>query len=168
MSVFAAKQLTEDQLAMLPVTHEATIGVDYLDVMGHMNVVWYLHLFNRATLGLTKQLGFDINYMKKTGSGSFALEGHVRYLSEVLVEHRVAVRTRLIDRTPKRIHLLHFMFNEDRRTLAATFENVFAHIDLTARAMSPFPAPIAARLDELLAEHEALPWDPPVCGVMRA
>ena len=60
------------------------------------------------------------------------------------------------------------MFNDDQQRVAATYEEVLAHMDMTTRRMTPYPAPMAKRLDEVLAEHQALDWDPPVCSVMGA
>ena len=41
-------------LNALPITHATVIPEDYLDMMGHMNVMWYTHLFGCATVGLFK------------------------------------------------------------------------------------------------------------------
>ena len=36
----------------LPVTYRAFIPEAYLDEMGHMNVMWYTHLFSQAMGGI--------------------------------------------------------------------------------------------------------------------
>ncbi len=167
-SILEAKRLTLKQLSPLPITNEAIIDEEYLDSNRHMNVSWYLHLFNRATGGMHKWLGFDWGQLKADGSSSFILEGHIRYLAEVLVGEHVTLRTRLIARSAKRVQFLHFMFNDDKQTLAATYEKVLAHMDMNTRRMAPYTEPIAEKLDEVLAQHQALDWDPPVCGVMQA
>ncbi len=41
-------------------------------------------------------------------------------------------------------------------------------MDMNTRRMAPYPEPIAEKLDEVIAQHQALDWDPPVCGVMQA
>jgi len=156
-------------LSDLPITARAEIPTSYLDEMGHMNVMWYTHLFSRAVWGLFNLIGFSGEYMKAVGAGSFALELHVRYLVEVRAGQRVTLRTRALGRTPKRIHYLHFMSIDDRDdVLSATGEIVSAHVDLNLRRQSPFPESIAAVYDRLLAEHSALTWDAPVCGTMHA
>ena len=66
------------------------------------------------------------------------------------------------------VQFLHFMYNDDKKTLAATYEKVLAYMDINTRRMTPYPQPIARQLDEGLAKHQALDWDPPVCGVMQA
>ena len=167
-SIQAAKRTTPEQLSTLPVTNEATIDEEFLDANRHMNVSWYLHLFNQATGGMYSWMGIDWPHFKANGSSSFILEGHIRYLNEVLIGQHVTLRTRFVDRTPKRLQFLHFMFNDDNRTIAATYEVVLAHIDMASRRMAPFPPAMAAKLDVVVAQHQALDWEPPVCGVMHA
>ena len=154
-------------LSKLPITHEATIPRDSIDVMGHMNVMWYTHLFDMAVYGAFELIGMDFDYMNARQAGGFALESHIRYLSEVRVDHHVTIRTRLLGRTVRRFHMMNFMTNNTKGDLAATFEVVGAHIDMTTRRMSPFPPQITARFDSLAAEHQALDWKPPVCGAMK-
>lgn len=166
--IHTTRRPTRAELAELPVTHQATIDEEYLDFNRHMNVAWYLHLFNRATGGLSKWLEFDWAQLKSEGFSSFSLEGHVRYLSELLEGQRVTIRTRLLSRSMKRIHYLHFMVNDDGQALAATYEEVQAFIDLNARRMTEYPASISCRLDEVISVHQALPWTAPMCGSMQA
>lgn len=153
----------------LPITAQAEIPTSYLDEMGHMNVMWYTHLFSRAVWGLFQRIGFTHDYMLSNRAGSFALELHVRYLVEVKAGQHVTLRTRALNRTPKRIHYQHFMTIDERDgVLSATGEIVSAHVDMNIRRQSPFPESIAATFDELLTAHRALAWDAPVCGTMRA
>ena len=39
-------------LSSLPITHRAVNPESYIDLMGHMNVMWYTHLFSQAACGL--------------------------------------------------------------------------------------------------------------------
>lgn len=152
----------------LPVTAKAEIPPMYLDEMGHMNVMWYTHLFSRAVWGLFQQIGFTHDYMQTSGAGSFALELHVRYLVEVHAGQHVTLHTRALGRTAKRIHYLHFMSIDERHgALSATGEIVSAHVDLSVRRQSPFPPPLADAFDRLVEQHAALSWPAPVCGTMR-
>ena len=155
------------QIEKLLRTHEATIPPDYLDEMDHMNVMWYMHLFSKAMVGTFRLVGIDRSYMEANEAGIFALEGHIRYLSEIRVGHRVAIYSRLIDRSAKRIHVVHFMMDCDKVDLAATFEAIATHTDMTIRRSSPFPQQVADKLDQLLAEHKQLDWTAPTCGVMQ-
>ena len=58
-------------LAALPITHRAVIPDTYLDEMGHMNVMWYTHLFSQAAWGLFQMVGFTLDYFKANRAGSF-------------------------------------------------------------------------------------------------
>jgi acyl-CoA thioester hydrolase len=154
-------------LQALPVHLDTVIPVAYLDEMGHMNVMWYNHLFSEATGRLFDAVGLTRTYLETNRAGTFALEHHVRYLVEVRAGQRIRIHTRVLGRSAKRFHFMHFMVKEENSILAATGEFVGTHIDMTIRRSSPFPAPIADAFDRLLAEHHALPWSPPVCGVMK-
>ncbi|GMQ79488.1 MAG: hypothetical protein BMS9Abin02_2085 [Anaerolineae bacterium] len=159
--------ITDVELGDLPIMHQASIDAGYLDEMGHMNVMWYTHLFDRATWRFFASLGMDLNYYEKSSAGAFALEQHTRYLAELLQGQSVLIRTRALGRTIKRIHFMHFMVLRDTDQLAATTELIGIHIDFRTRTSSPFPEQIAKALDVTIAEHNQLSWDPPICGSMR-
>lgn len=163
----AKTRIHPEHVRQLPVTHTAQIPVDYLDDMGHMNVMWYTHLFSVAMGGMLHMIGITPEHVEQQQGGAFALECHIRYLSEVRVGQKIAVHTRLLARTAKRYQVLHVMLNEHKQDVAATFEAVGAYIDMRTRRMAPFPTPIATRLDELITEHQQLAWPPPLCGIMR-
>ena len=102
------------------------------------------------------------------GTGGYDLEHHLHYLSEVMVGDTIAVYTRLLDRSAKRIHYMMFMVNETRGALAAIFECVNSFADLTLRRTAPYPDEISRQIDTLLAQHARLGWAAPECGVMHA
>ena len=155
-------------LRELPLYHEETITDEYLDIMGHMNVRWYIALFSRAVTGLFKEIGMTEEYFASGEAGSFALRQFINYLAEVRSGETVVIHTRLIASSKKRIHLVHFMVNETREVLSATMEALISHADLTLRKTSPFPLEIAARIDSLVSTAGGLHWQPPLCGAIHA
>jgi acyl-CoA thioester hydrolase len=164
-----SKYPSPSELRELPSTAQSDIPESYLDQMGHMNVMWYTHLFSRAVWGLFNLIDFTEEYMKANGAGSFALELHVRYLREVHAGQHVTLRTRALARSAKRIHYLHFLtIDEQDGALSALGEIVSAHVDLNVRRQAPFPDHIAAKFDALLEAHRRLTWEAPVCGTMKA
>lgn len=150
----------------LPISHQAVILPEYIDIMDHMNVMWYIHLFDQATRQFFDSFGFGEGYRFDSGNGSFALEQHVRYLAEVREGDTVTIRTRALGRSAKVIHFMHFMIRDRDEALSATGELVGMHADLDARQGTPFPPEIAARFDAILGEHQGLSWQAPVCGAM--
>src|SRR3954449_11689579 len=91
-----SRELRRMNLAPLPITHEATIPESYLDSMGHMNVMWYTHLFGCATGGFFKLVGMNREYFQANHTGSFALAQHFSYRREVRVGEHVVIRSRLL------------------------------------------------------------------------
>lgn len=159
--------ITLEQLETLPLFHRAVIPKSYLDAMGHMNVRWYMALFDTAAWGFFASFGMDEEYFYAENAGGFALKQFARYLAEVRAGETVAIRTRALGRSAKRIHFMHFMFNETTGQLAATLEVLGAHADMALRRTTPFPAHIIAKIDVILSEQGKLDWDAPVCGVIR-
>ena len=155
-------------LLPLPVTCEAAVLEEYRDEMDHMNVMWYAYLFAEATRQMFIELGLTNEYFTLNSSGSFMLECHTRYIAEVRVGDRLAIRTRILGRTAKRVHAMHFMTRTDDDRLAATLEIICTHVDMTTRRTSPFKDSVANGIDAILETHSALTWPPPLCGVMEA
>ncbi len=154
-------------LEQLPVTLRQQIPEEYRDIFGHMNVMWYTRLFGMAFGNFGEEFGFGRDYMLANQVGSFALESHTRYLAEVHIGNHITIRSRLLGRSAKRMHFMHFMTIDESGALAATQEHVGAHIDMRIRRMAPLPPEITERFDRLVAQQNALGWDAPVCGVMK-
>lgn len=154
------------EVAELPNTYETTIPDSYLDEMGHMNVMWYTHLFGRGIRGILDTVGLDLNYIEQQQAGTFALEKHIRYLAEVRVGDHVSVYTRVVARNGSRFHLVQFMVNNTSERLASIMETISTHVDLVARRSSPMPVGIAEKWDRLAESHSHLAWPAPLCGVM--
>jgi|HubBroStandDraft_6_1064221.scaffolds.fasta_scaffold178080_3 acyl-CoA thioester hydrolase len=161
------KKITVADVEMLRVNYQQRITESYLDDYKHMNVMWYTHLFSCALDDIFQRVGLTQEYFEANHTGTFALEGHVRYINEVRVGQQVSIRTRAIARSDRRFHFLHFMTNDDTANLSATLEAIGTHVDLKIRRSAPFPPQVAAAFDELLAEHARLPWPAPVCGAMK-
>lgn len=157
-----------DQIERLPEVYRFVVPEDYRDAMGHMNMRWYLALYDEAGIPLFDRLGLTLDYYAEHQAGGFDLEHHIHYLNEVQIGDTLSIRARLVGRSAKRLHYLLFMVNETRGLLASIFECVNSFADLSARRTAPYPEFIAASIDTMLAEHRALGWDAPVCGVMGA
>ncbi len=159
--------ITPAQLNPLPIFHHETIPESYRDVMGHMNIRWYMALFDEAAWNFFATFGIDVAYTKSANAGAFALQQFITYLAEVHIGETIVVRTRLLGYSAKRVHFMHFMINETTSTVAATMEVLGAHADLSARRTSPFPSPIVAKLEQILQTNADLDWEAPICGVIK-
>ena len=155
-----------DLLTSLPEVYRAVIPPAYEDRNGHMNMRWYLALYDEAGDAMYPMLGLTADYFAASGMGGFDLEHHLWYPAEVRIGDTVVIRARILARSAKLMHYMMFMVNETRGMLSSLFECVHAHADLRARRTAPFPAQVAAQIDALVAAHRALPWPAPVSGTM--
>ncbi len=153
-------------LASLPVTCRTVVPAEYRDEMGHMNVMWYAHLFAEATRGLFVDFGMTADYFETSEAGAFALESHTRYVAEIRVGDDLTIRTRVLGRSAKRFHAMHFMICDRDDRLSATLELIGAHIDMTTRRTSVFSDAVAQEIDVIAKSHSALTWTAPECGIM--
>jgi acyl-CoA thioester hydrolase len=159
--------ITPQQLELLPLFHRTRITNEYLDAMGHMNIRWYMAIFDDAAWKFFASFGMNEAYFQTERGGGFALQQFVQYLAEVREGETVAVRTRILGRSAKRVHFMHFMQNESTGHLACTLEVLGAHADMVTRRITPYPTRIARQIDAILLAHEQLNWDAPVCGVIH-
>jgi acyl-CoA thioester hydrolase len=135
-----------DEACALPRRLEATVQPGFLDANGHMNVMWYMHLFDRATWALFASFGIDGDYAGRARASMFAVEQHLRYYGELRLGDALDVHTRVLAITPKSLRFLHVMLDRARRRVAATAEMVGVHVDLQTRRALAFPDDVRARL----------------------
>jgi acyl-CoA thioester hydrolase len=160
--------LSLEAVTALPMVYRVTIPERYRDMMGHMNMRYYLELYDEAGIYLFDQIGLTEAHYQQNHTGGFDLEHHLHYLNEIHIGDTVALYGRLLARSAKRLHYLLFMVNEDRQNLASIFECVNSYADLQIRKTAPYPAEVATAIDAMLVQHQALSWAAPVCGSMTA
>ncbi len=159
--------LPADQVRQLPIDHQFIIPASYLDEMGHMNIRWYMALFNEGVGPFLQRIGLTDAYFAEKQGGVFALEQFLRYLAEVHVGEMVTVRGRLVARSAKRLHFMQFIVNETNNNVACIMEVLNSHADLHTRRTSPYPPHLQANIDALLAQHNQLDWAAPVSGMIH-
>ncbi len=164
---YKSKLIPLEKVKTLPSFHRETIPESYLDVMGHMNVRWYVALFDKAADSFFASFSMNSDYFA-TERGLFALQQFIHYLAEVHMEQSVVIHVRLIERSAKRLHFMYFMINETTDKLACTMEVLCAHADLNLRRTSPFPPHIAKQIDAMLFEQNQLDWVAPISGALKA
>src|SRR4051812_34308389 len=89
----------------LELTGEGVVEAHHIDPMGHMNVAWYLHWFDRGIWEFFARHKLDAASLERTRRGCFALEDHVHYLAELREGDRLAVHTGVLEVRPKNLRL---------------------------------------------------------------
>ncbi len=141
------------------VEHEDVVRPEWIDSNGHMNLAYYVVVFDAATDRLYNVLGIGNAYREATGNSCFTAETHTLYEREVRLGERVRVITWLLGVDAKRLHYFHEMFHVESGVRAAAQELMALHIDMGVRRVAPFPAD---RLDSLRAAVRAhAPAEPP-------
>jgi acyl-CoA thioester hydrolase len=129
----------------LPQT-EGSVLPEWIDANGHMNLAYYVVLFDQATDTVYDALGVGQAYREATGNSTFTAETHTIYDREVLVGERVRIVTRMLGVDAKRIHYFHEMFHAEGGHRVAAQELMGLHIDLRVRRTAPMPPDLLARI----------------------
>lgn len=136
----------------LPITPPMAVRPEMIDYNGHVNVAFYLKLFDEGVDTLFARFGLSETYLRTRNMSFFAMETHLRYLREIHLKDPVQVRIRLLDVDAKRIHYWMELVHAEERWLSATMEGISIHIDMAVRKPTPFPADIMERLTDWHAQ----------------
>jgi acyl-CoA thioester hydrolase len=136
---------------------EGVVLPEWIDANGHMNLAYYVVLFDQATDLLYDTLGIGLAYREVTGNSTFTAETHTLYEREVGVGERVLVKPHLLGADAKRLHYFHEMFHAEGGHRVAAQELIALHIDMSVRRVAPFPADLCARISAMLAAQAGAP-----------
>ena len=111
---------------------------EWTDYNGHMNLAFYIHLFDTAWEVLLEKfdIGEDsaINQKKTT----FAVESHTTYDMEVKVGDEVDLNLLFLDFDKKRLIYKLEMVHKKEKYLASTTEVCSLYVDLNSRKVTEF------------------------------
>lgn len=156
-----------DEVRELPPLYTRSVPPDWEDLNGHVNVQFYLQLYEEAGWPLLKAWGLE-GLAKESSFSIFDLEQHLSYLAEMHVGDEVSMHNRVVTRSDKRFHGLFFVVNDSRSQLACVIEYVSTGADLKLRRTVPLLPHLKAHLDEAIDRSNALTWPAPLCGIMSA
>ncbi|MEH6577041.1 MAG: thioesterase family protein [Amphritea sp.] len=143
-----------------PVIYSTEIKPQWLDYNNHMNVAYYVLIFDMAGAELVGQLGLSEEVTRATDISWMVLENHITYNNEVVLNQPVEVRVQLLDHDAKRIHLYFEMYAKEENGeeyLASTLEQMAMCVNLKARRASAFPEAVAANIQAMAAQQAQLP-----------
>ena len=137
--------------------HEATVLPEWIDSNGHMNLAYYILVFDQATDLLFDTLGIGAEYRQATGNSCFAVETHTLYEKELKAGERVRIKMHVLGADTKRLHYFLEMFHAETRERVAAHEIMTLHIDMSVRRVAPFPADRQAQLRAAVEEQAQRP-----------
>ncbi len=136
--------------------HREGVRKEWIDYNGHLNMAYYLLLFDHATDSFFDFIGLGEDYSQQTDGTTFTLEGHISYLKEVREGDQLRFGTFVFDYDQKRIHYAHAMYHESRNFMAATNELVTLHVSQSRRRAVPIPETSLEQLNRLKTAHQKL------------
>ena len=139
---------------------------EWIDGNGHMNMGYYVVVFDLATDEWMQVIGLDAAHRRRHDVTTFCLEAHVTYHREVREGDPLRFATRLLAFDAKRIHYIHEMYHAEAGYLAATNELMSLHVSQRTRRGAPMAPEILQRLERIHAAHRRLPRPPQVGRVM--
>ena len=133
---------------------------EWIDHNQHMNMGYYLVVFDYATDEFFAWVGLDAAHRAARAITTFCLEAHVTYHREVRAGDPLRFTTQLLAHDAKRIHYFHAMYHADEGWLAATNELLSLHVSRATRRAAAMAPEILARLAAIQRAHDALPRPP--------
>jgi acyl-CoA thioester hydrolase len=133
---------------------------EWIDHNQHMNMGYYLVVFDFATDEFLSWVGLDAHHRASRAVTTFCVEAHVTYHREVRAADPLRFTTVLLGHDDRRIHYLHAMYHAADGYLAATNELMSLHVSRATRRAAGMAPEILARLAAVQRAHDALPRPP--------
>jgi acyl-CoA thioester hydrolase len=138
----STKDVSMTELRLL---HEATVGEDEIDHLGHMNVRFYLEKALRATRALTGLYGLAPEACAALGAVLELRDTFTRHYREQLVGDRLTVMGGILGVERDGLRLYHELLNPARGERAATFVHEVKLFERAGRAPFPLPEMVAKK-----------------------
>ena len=137
-----------------PIFLETTIKEEWIDYNGHMNMAYYVLLFDYALTNFLDQHHLSLDYVRESGKSLFALENHVTYQHELKQGDPVCVHFQLLDTDRKFIHYFMRLFHKDSMAVSATMEQISLHVNMETRMPTRFGETEMDTLLKTMEEHK--------------
>src|SRR5262245_58923313 len=138
----------------------AMVRPEWIDHNGHMNVGYYLVVFDLATDAFPAWVGLDAAHRRGHGVTTFCLEAHVTYHREVRAGDPLRFTTLLLAHDTKRLHYIHAMYHAEAGYLASTNELMSLHVSEATRRGTSMATDVLERAARIQRAHDVLPRPP--------
>ncbi|NKE47828.1 thioesterase [Roseomonas frigidaquae] len=127
---------------------------EWVDHYGHMNLAYYLVVFDLATDAVWPEWGLG-PALRARGLGTFAVESWQGYRREVVLDAPLAAETGLLAFDTKRLLLRHRLYHAAEGFLSAENEVLYLCVDLATRRVAAWPEEVMARFAAVRIAEEA-------------
>ena len=123
---------------------------EWTDYNGHLNVAYYIHVFDIAADIMLDNFKMGGESAKKDKKSTFVVEMHTNYNQEVKLDEEVETYLTYLDHDKKRIHYKLSMFHKEKKYLAATNEVLSLYVDLIKRKVAEFDSERVKIMDDCI------------------
>ena len=131
------------------------IKKEWTDYNGHLNVAFYVHIFDIAADVMLDNFNMGGASAKKDKKTTFVAEMNTSYKQEVKLGEEVETHITFVDHDKKRIHYKLSMFHKEKKYLAATNEVLSLYVDLAQRKVVEFDSDRIKLMDDFIKENSA-------------
>ena len=126
---------------------------EWTDYNGHLNVAFYVHIFDIAADAMLDNFNMGGISAKKNKKTTFVAEMHTIYKQEVKLGEEVETHVTFVDHDKKRIHYRLSMFHKEKKYLAATNEVLSLYVDLNLRKVTEFDKDRIVLMDDFIKKN---------------
>ena len=128
---------------------------EWTDYNGHLNVAFYVHVFDIAADIMLDNFKMGGNSAKQDKKTTFVAEMYTAYKEEVRLGEEVETHLSYVDHDKKRIHYRLSMFHKEKKYLAATNEVLSLYVDLKKRKVIEFGEDRLKLMDETIKANSS-------------
>ena len=130
--------------------YKEPVHSEWVDYNGHMNVAYYIHIFDISSDLLLDKFKMAGSSAKMDKKSTFVVETHTTYNKELKLGEEVEVHLEFLDHDKKRIHYRVSMLHKEKKYLAATTEVLSLYIDLKNRKVTEFESEKIKIMDDFI------------------
>jgi acyl-CoA thioester hydrolase len=126
---------------------------DWTDYNKHLNVAYYVLIFERASEVILNKFEMGSVSAQKDKKSTFTIETNNIYKNEVKLNEEVDIFLTSFDHDEKRIHYKMSMVNKIQKQVSATIEVLSIYIDLHKRKVINFEENKKKMMDSFINEN---------------
>ena len=128
---------------------------DWTDYNEHMNMAYYVLIFDKAWEIILEKFKMGEHSAKTTKKSTMVVETHTTYNNEVKQGDDVEIVLTHFDHDKKRLHFKMEMYEKSKKTLSATIEMLSLYIDLKQRKVAEFEDEKTKIMDEFISQNKS-------------
>ena len=128
---------------------------DWIDYNDHMNVSYYLLIFDKYGADvLNHKFQMGEHSAKTTGKSTMIVETNITYNQELKLNDEVDINLTYFDHDKKRLQYKMEMIHKTKNYLASTIEVLALYVDLNTRKVSEFEEEKVKIMDNFISENK--------------